>query len=328
MGNGSDGRGKGAGDIFPCIDVNTRKLRHFIVVAEELHFSRAAIRLYLTQQALSREIRELEEWVGAKLLNRTTRKVTLTEAGHIFLTGARAVLAALDSAVAETARADRGLSGTLRLGYIPGAALELTALIVDEFRNRYPDVEVAMREFPVGDPSAGLASGASDVALLRLPVSTPNIETELLFVDPVVVMVSTTHRHAARSSVSVHDLIDDPITSADTDDEAHRAFWCLEAVRDKKTPTRRVLIGSITEEAQLVAAGMAVAVVSSAVTQYLLAPGVRCLPIDDWPGSVAAVGWPSDEPTPLVTRFVEVTCAVRDREVGVVREIESRLTER
>lgn len=293
-----------------------------------MHFSRAATRLYLTQQALSREIKELETWVGAKLLDRTTRKVTLTEAGQIFLSGAYAVLGALDGAVADTMRAVRGLSGTLRLGYIPGAALELTGLIVDEFRNRFPEVDVIMREFPVGDPSAGLDSGASDVALLRLPVSTPDIETEQLFVDPVVVMVSATHRHAERRSVSVMDLIDDPITSADTDDAAHREFWCLESVRSGTTPARRVLINSITEEAQVVAAGMAVAVSSSAVMQYLPAPGVRCVPIDDWPGSVAAVGWPRHETAPLVAQFVEVACTVRDREVETVRQIEDRLIRR
>jgi len=314
--------------IFAAIDINTRKLRHFVVVAEELHFSRAATSLFLTQQALSYEIKEIEAWVGAKLLNRTTRKVTLTPAGDIFLAGARAILATLDATIADTARAVRGLSGVLRLGYVPGGALELTALIVDEFRNCYPDVEVTMREFPIGDPSAGLGSGASDVALLRLPVSTPHIETAPLFVDPVVAMVSANHRLAACSSVSVFDLIDDPITVADTADETHRAFWCLDSVRGDTTAARRVLITSVTEEAQLVQAGMAVAISSAAVMQYLPAPGVRYLPIDDWQGSVAAVGWLRDEPSPLVPRFVEVACAVRDREVDVVREIESRLTSR
>jgi len=311
--------------IFAAIDINTRKLRHFVVVAEELHFSRAASRLYLTQQALSHEIKEIEAWAGAKLLNRTTRKVTLTPAGEIFLAGAISMLATLDATITDTARAVRGLSGTLRLGYVPGGALELTSLIVDEFRIRYPDVDVTMREYPIGDPSAGLASGASDVALLRLPVSTPDIETEPLFVDPVVAMVSANHPHASRSSVSVFDLIDDPITVADTADESHRAFWCLESARDETTAARRVLINSITEEAQVVQAGVAVAITSAAVTQYLPAPGVRCLPIDDWPGSVAAVGWSRDEASPLVVRFVEVVCAVRDREVAVVRQIEGRL---
>ena len=320
--------GAGCAPIFTRIDINTRKLRHFVVVAEELHFSRAATSLYLTQQALSSEIKEIEAWVGARLLNRTTRKVTLTPAGEIFLAGARAMLATLDATITDTARAVRGLSATLRLGYIPGGALELTALIVDEFRNWYPDVDVTMREFPIGDPSAGLASGASDVALLRLPVSTPDVETEPLFVDPVVAMVATSHRHAARSSVSVLDLIEDPITVADTTDESHRAFWCLDSVRDDTTAARRVVITSVTEEAQLVQAGVAVAITSAAVMQYLPAPGVRCLPIEDWPGSVAAVGWLRDDPNPLVVRFVEVACAVRDREVDVVREIESRLAGR
>ncbi len=295
-----------------------------MVVAEELHFSRAAARLYLTQQALSREIKELESRVGAKLLDRTTRKVALTAAGEAFLTGARAVLAALDDAVADTARVQGELSGTLRLGYVPGAALELTGYIVDEFRRHHPDVVVAMREFPIGDPSAGLADGASDVALLRLPVSTPNLATEPLFVDPVVAMLSTAHRHADRASVSVEDLLDDPITLTATDDEEHRAFWSLAQVQPRPD-TRRVPVNSITEEAQLVATGMAVAVTSAAVMHYLPVPGVRYLPIDDWPGSVVAVARAAATPAPLSTRFVQAACAVRDRETEVVRGIETRL---
>ncbi|OBG32860.1 hypothetical protein A5671_06945 [Mycolicibacter heraklionensis] len=308
--------------------MNTRKLRHFVVVAEELHFSRAATILCMTQQALSREIKEIEASAGAKLLDRTTRKVTLTPAGEIFLAGAREMLATLDATTTDIARAVRGLSGTLRLGFGPGGALELTGLIVDEFRRCYPGVDVTMREFPIGDPSAGLASGVSDVALLRLPVSTPDIETESLFVDPVVAMVSANHRLAACSSVSVRDLIDEPITVTDTTDESHRAFWCLDAVREDATAARRFPINSVTEEAQLVQAGMAVAITSAAVTEYLPAPGVRCLPIDDWPGSVVAVAWLRDEPSPLVARFVEVACAVRDREADVIRAIEGRLAGR
>lgn len=110
-----------------------------MAVAEELHFSRAAARVHLAQQALSREIKELEDELGAKLLERTTRKVALTPAGEVFLEGARAALAVLDDAASAARRAARGLAGTLRLGYVPGAALELTPLILTEFAERHPE---------------------------------------------------------------------------------------------------------------------------------------------------------------------------------------------
>jgi len=295
-----------------------------VVAAEELHFSRAAARVYLAQQALSRQIKDLEDELGLKLFERTTRNVTLTPAGEVFLDGARAVIAALDSAAAAAEQAARGVVGTLRLGYVPGAALELTAPIIAEFRERHPDVTVEMREFPVSDPSAGLASRVADVAFLRLPQNTPNIKTEILAVDPVVAMVATSHRHADRSSVSVRDLIDDPITQSSSVDAAHHAFWSLAAARADAAKVQVVRTDSITEEAQVVASGAAIAVTSAAAAHFMPATGVRFLPIDDWPGSAIAVGWIDDEPAPLVARFVDVACAVRDNEPDLVRSIEHR----
>jgi len=295
-----------------------------VVVAEELHFSRAAARVYLAQQALSRQIKELEDEVGVKLLDRNTRNVSLTPAGQVFLDGARAVLAALDSATAAAHQAARGLVGTLRLGYLPGAALELTAPILDEFRRRHPDVVVEMKEFQVSDPSAGLASRACDVAFLRLPQSTPDIATEILAVDPVVAMLATSHRLAGRASVSASELIDDPITQSGSVDETHHAFWGLQAARGESGSADVVYVNSITEEAQVVAAGAAIAVTSAAAAHYMPAIGICYVPIEDWPGSAIAVGWNDDDPSPLVARFVEVACAVRDREAETVRRIETR----
>ncbi|HEX7322885.1 MAG TPA: LysR substrate-binding domain-containing protein [Mycobacterium sp.] len=299
-------------------------MRHFVVVAEELHFSKAAARVYLAQQALSRQIRDLEDELGVKLLERTTRRVALTPAGEAFLEGARAALVALDDAVGAARRSAHGLAGTLRLGYFPGAALELTPLIMAEFRHRHPDVVIEMHEFPISDPSAGLASGASDVAFLRLPQSTAKIETEILFVDPVVAMVSASHRHAGRTSVSVRDLVDDPITRSDSADHAYHAFWCLDAARDRSAKAHIVPINSITEEAQLVAAGVAIAVTTAAAMHYIAPPGVRFLPIDDWPGSAIAVGWPDGRRSQIVDRFIDAACSVRDREHEIVHNIEKR----
>ncbi|MEB3034429.1 LysR family transcriptional regulator [[Mycobacterium] nativiensis] len=299
-------------------------MRHFVVVAEELHFSRAAARVYLAQQALSRQIKDLEDEVGVKLLERNTRNVALTPAGEVFLEGARAVLAALDGAAGAAQQAARGLVGTLRLGYLPGAALELTASIMDEFAERHPDVVVEMKEFQVSDPSAGLASRASDVAFLRLPQNTAKIATEILAVDPVVAMVAASHRHAGRESVSARELIDDPITQSGSVDAAHHAFWGLQAARSDAGPAEVVYVNSITEEAQVVAAGAAIAVTSAAAAHYMPAIGIRFVPIDDWPGSAIAVGWNDDDPSPLVGRFVDVARTVRDREREIVHSIENR----
>src|SRR5690606_27651244 len=90
-----------------------RRLRYFLVLAEELHFARAAQRLNMAQPPLSEQIRKLEDELGFKLFNRTSRRVALTEPGHIFLTGARAAMVELDRAISMGQQTDRGHSGRL-----------------------------------------------------------------------------------------------------------------------------------------------------------------------------------------------------------------------
>ncbi|WP_079611277.1 LysR family transcriptional regulator [Mycobacteroides abscessus] len=298
-------------------------MQYFVAVAEELHFSRAAARVFLSQQALSRQIKELEEQVGAQLFDRTTRKVILTSAGEAFLDGARLALRALAEAVAMAQQADRAMAGVLRLGFAPGAALELTSPILEEFSLRCPDVAIEMREFSASDPSAGMASRASDVAFLRLPQDTKNIETEPLFADPVVAMVSATHALATRTSVTASELVDEPITVSDTPDDIYRAFWRLDNARASSVPAQVVPISSVTEELSLVAAGRAMAITSAATMRYAPIPGIRALTIKDWPASIVSVAWHRGERSLIVARFVAAARTVCDRETETVRRIEA-----
>lgn len=305
------------------IDVHTRKLRYFLVVAEELHFSRAAERVFLTQQALSRQIRELEEELGVTLFERTTRRVALTAAGAAFRDAILPVIAGLEDAVEAARRTDRSVSGRLRVGFCPGAALELTAPILADFRTAYPDVDIDLREFPANDPSAGLATGVTDVAFIRLPQSTRGIEAEELFVDPCVIALAATHPLAARESLSVADVLAEPLTLSDTTDQAYRDFWSLAGARTGPPP-RIHPVTSITEEVALVATGVAASVTSSAARDYTPMPGVRYLSLTDWPGSRVVLAWHVGERSRVVASFVDVVCAVRDRETALVASLETR----
>ncbi|BBH16172.1 LysR family transcriptional regulator [Nocardioides baekrokdamisoli] len=292
-------------------------------MAEELHFSRAAARVFLTQQALSRQIKELEDELGVQLFDRTTRRVSLTVAGEVFYEASKGVIASFDDAVAAARRTTRALSGKLRLGFIPAAALELTPLIIAAFQEAHPEVEVEMREFPAIDPSAGLITGATDVAFIRLPQATPRIETETMFLDPVIAMVAAGHPLAARTSVPVAELVRETLTLSDTPDEVYKAFWSLAAARDA-TAGRLLPVVSVTEEASLVANGAAVAVTSSAAQSFVTLPGVRHVPIEDWPPSEVVVAWHEGERSALVASFVRTACEVRDAQPDLVRLLERR----
>lgn len=304
------------------MDVHTRKLRYFVVLAEELHFSRAAARLYVAQQALSKQLQDLEKEVGATLLTRSTRSVSLTAAGEAFLVAARSILATFDSVVEEAQRATRMETGTLRIGFGVGAALELTAPILDEFGRRHPEIEVELREYPLTTPSSGLAEGWADLAIVRLPLTVDGVEFEELFVEPRVVGISARHRLAERASVSVQEILGEPIAMGGSTDAAWRRYWSLEDYRAGKQATRVRHTSSHTEEMGIVGAGMAVTVTVAAAARYTPSAAVRFIPIDDITGSVCALGWNTDRRTPLVDRFLAVAREVRDREVELMRTIE------
>jgi DNA-binding transcriptional LysR family regulator len=308
------------------VDVHTRKLRYFVAVADDLHFSRAAARLFVAQQALSKQIRELEELVGTQLFERTSRKVELTPAGAAFLVQARAVLAALDGGVHDAWRA-RGIEiATLRLGFGIGAALELTATILAEFNEQHSETRLELREYPFTEPSAGLADGSSDVAFVRLPIGCDEIDFEPIFREPVVVALSARHRFADRSSVTAAELLDEPLAIGRSTDAVWQGFWSLDAFRDGKPPPSITYTNSQTEELEVVAAGLACSITGAAASRYVRHPNVHYIPIEDVPPSMLALAWRRDARTPAVERFRAVTMAVRDRETEIVRSIEQAST--
>ena len=310
------------------VDVSTRKLRYFVAVADELNFSRAAARLFVAQQAVSKQIRELEGDVGAQLLTRTTRSVGLTPAGVVFLSTAREALATIDAGVDAARRVAQGDVGILRLGFLVGGAMELMEPIVTAFGATNPGIHIQLREFGFDDPSAGLADGSSDVAILRPPLSAADIELEPLFVEPLVVGIAASHRLAQRDSVSVHELLAEPLVVARTPDELWRRMWTLEDYRGGTRAPIVALTSSHTEELALVASGVGATVTVAAASRYTPQFGVRYIPIDDVAGSVVAIGWVKGKRTPLVERFVKTVFEVRDRETDLVAAIEHPFEER
>src|SRR6266849_2218277 len=157
-----------------AMDVHGRDLRYFVTVAEELHFTRAAERLYISQPALSKQIRMLERQLGAPLFDRGTGGIRLTPVGEALLPHARQVLAAWDRGLAEVERAKGRQRATLvagmstspgRGGLLPAIRSRLTAL--------HSEVTVRLRQFSWDDPTAGLADGTVDVAFVWLPLPDP-----------------------------------------------------------------------------------------------------------------------------------------------------------
>ncbi|MGW4243511.1 LysR substrate-binding domain-containing protein [Nocardia sp. NPDC004722] len=189
-----------------------RQLRYFVTVAEELHFGRAAERLHIAQPAVSQQIQRLERDLRVQLLDRSPRRVRLTEAGLRFLPAARAVLAAADQARASVADLAGGRAELFRLGTVTGLGERLDA-VLDAFAEKAPQVQVELVAVPVRDRVAQVADGRLDAAFVRSPEPGESPELDFLpaWDDPLVVALPAKHPLAKADSVRLTDLAPIPL---------------------------------------------------------------------------------------------------------------------
>lgn len=169
------------------------QLRCFVVVAEELHFGRAAARLHMTQPPLSRQIQLLEHHVSAQLLERSSRSVRLTSAGRSFLPEARAILRLAESASLAARRVGRGEAGTVTIGFTASSGYRFMPELIAACRKRLPDVELTLKEMVTMEQIDALASGRLDIALLRPHASIEDFESVRVVREPLVVALPETH---------------------------------------------------------------------------------------------------------------------------------------
>jgi LysR family transcriptional regulator, benzoate and cis,cis-muconate-responsive activator of ben and cat genes len=193
--------------------VETRELRYFVAVAEELHFGRAAQRLGIAQPPLSRAIHQLERRLGAALLERTSRTVTLTEAGSVLLREARAALDAVEAAERRTRRAAHATAGHagVVLATKAGASTELLAKLLDAYAVEPDAVSVDLLLCGIGEQERMLRDGRADVALLHRPFdSTAGFDTEELRTEGQVVILPAGHPLDGRDHVRLAEVTELP----------------------------------------------------------------------------------------------------------------------
>jgi DNA-binding transcriptional LysR family regulator len=183
-----------------------RHLRYFVAVAEELNFSRAAERLHMAQPPLSVAIRQLEQELGTPLLTRTTRDVRLTDAGIVFLEGARRTLEVLDGAVGEAQRAAHGELGRLRIAFSWGARFITLPLLGQAFRTSRPDVELLTEEMWNARMPAALKSRTVDLAVSLCPEVSGELRYETIRSEPLVALVTAGHPLADKGEVALAEL--------------------------------------------------------------------------------------------------------------------------
>ena len=287
------------------MDVHLRDLRYFVAVAEELHFTRAAERLHVSQPALSRQIRLLERRLRCDLFVRQPRAVRLTAAGAVLLAHAGELLERWDiaeAAVNETASQDRRI---LVVGMQTSVGRDLQRRTLAAFADLRPDWRLSLRLVPWDDPTAGLADRSSDVAFVWLPVPDSDLVIHVLYREERWVALPDDHRLVDQVAVSWSDLLDEPFIALPPGAESLREFWLGAEQRPPNRAPRIIAEAANADETfELIAAGVGVALLSAGNAHIYQRPGVRAVAVHDLPPSQLAVARRRDDRRHAVRDFV------------------------
>ncbi|MGI5489946.1 LysR substrate-binding domain-containing protein [Microtetraspora malaysiensis] len=297
-------------------DFSLQQLRLFVAVAEELHFRRAAERVHLSQPPLTRQVRALEDSLGVTLLERTSRRVNLTPAGVVFLEEARRVLSAVDQARRAAVRAETGQLGSIIVGFIESAALDLLPQVLPRFRDQFTDLDLELREMHTSEQCRQLHERRIDVGILRPPVDEAGLEVTVLHANPLVAVLPEDHPLAS-GPVALADLAGEAFVmySRRLGEGIYSAILqsCLAVgftprVRHEATSTPMLM--------SLVAAREGVALVPEqfAFTRRI---GVRFAPVDDAAAmSSVAIAWRTGDSQPAY----QALCSIARQVAGKLKQ--------
>ena len=191
-------------------EIEFRHFRYFLAVAETLHFSKAAERLGMAQPPLSHQIKRLEQLLGHRLFDRTTRGVKLTLAGQLLQERARSTIEKVDDDLAQVRRLGRGEEGTLTVGFSGSVMFTELPAAIESYRRRYPRVELRLREMVTAAQIAALLDGTLDLAFLRDGDPTDGIRMTTVLKERYVAVLPRAHALSEKRSLRLRDLRDEP----------------------------------------------------------------------------------------------------------------------
>jgi DNA-binding transcriptional LysR family regulator len=287
------------------MDVHGRDLRYFVAVAEDLHFTRAAERLFISQPALSKQIRMLERHLGAPLFDRGRGGVRLTPVGEALLPHARRTLAAWDRGWAEAERAKSRQRSTLVVGMStsPGRSGLLPA-IRSRFTALHPAAAVRLRQVGWDDPTAGLADGSVDVAFVWLPLPDPaRYQWIVVAEEQRLVAMPDSHPLASRSVINFADLLDEPFLALPPSAGPLRDYWLAVDARDGRPPRIGAEIASTDETYEALVDGRGVCLLAAGNAPLITLGGVITRPVHGISPSQLALAWHADDTRPLVLDY-------------------------
>ncbi|MFE4970819.1 LysR family transcriptional regulator [Kitasatospora sp. NPDC056651] len=192
--------------------MDLRRMRYFSMLAEELNFTKAAVRLHVAQSALSQQIKALERQLGAQLVERTSKGCVLTPVGRAVAEEARRVLGEVAEAERRIAAVVRGREGRLRVAYTRSARGGVCDALVTEFRNRYPRLDVALQTGWTSHNVTELLAGRLDAAFVRPPLDVPGLACRIIAEEELLLAVPAGHPLArSRARIGRHRIADEPV---------------------------------------------------------------------------------------------------------------------
>ncbi|MEU4197396.1 LysR family transcriptional regulator [Kribbella sp. NPDC026611] len=288
--------------------IELRELRIFLVLADELHFGRTAVRLGLTQSSVSQSVRALERKLGGELAHRTSRRVTLTVLGEQLRAELQPAYTHLLEVLERARSANGELDGVLRLGIYGVAGGARLRSIVAAFEERYVGCHVEISDLPIANPLEPLRRGEVEVIAMRLPLDQPDLVVgPVLTREPRVLAVAADHPLAARDRVSIEDVADYAVLPMNAEPRE-----MLEALIPRQTPGGRPIrrlprtAGSVFQVSELIARGQIVHPTVPAAVDALGSRGIVYVPIADLPHSRTALVWRRRSTAPRLREFVAV----------------------
>lgn len=288
------------------MDGHLRDLRYFVAVAEELNFTRAAERLFVSQPALSKQIRRLEDDLRVRLFERDRRTVALTAPGEALLPAAREMLGRWDQAQREVADAAAAAAAVLTVGLSTSVGRGLLGAVRDRFAERRPGWRLRMRQVDWADASAGLASGDVDVAFVWLPVTAEGaFHLRVVAREPRWVAFRDDHRLAGRDEVDFADLLDEPFLALPESAGPLRDHWLAVADRGGRPVRVGATVANADETFAAIEEGSGIVLLSAGNAAIYRRPGVRAVPVAGLPPTELAAAWRRGDDRTVVRDFVD-----------------------
>ena len=302
-----------------------RELESFVAVAEELHFHRAATRVHLSQPALTRHIRRLEDELGVELLRRTSRHVEVTEAGLAFLDEVRVVLGRADRARRLARQVGRRPLVQLAIGHVDGACYVVLPSAVRSLRSEFGEASILLSELGSSDLLSLLQTGEFDIVFTRTP-GVEETESRKVMDERVLVALPSGHRLTKRTTVPLAALAEEDFVMFGRHhspvafgliDEACRGAGFSPRIREEVEPTLSRLV--------LAASGVGVTLATEALPQCLRIPDLEWRPLAGYPISLPLYAqWRADDPRSTTTRLVELFVAEAQSRFSARRRAGSR----